>query len=185
MKRRGRGCGLMEPSRMVPERLQRDPPRAARSGRSAGSLGCSSVSSLQRQHVCLWRLQVNCSWGTKRRTSHHKKASGLQATKCKKIIHSAPPPLPRPRRMQMSAWINKKKFKKERRERDKGDEEAPLFVTYFGGKKTQVLWLNRERVKEFILHFLGFLSLGMSLMLVCASRAARWDVNSRIAAMAF
>lgn len=100
------GCSLMEPSWIVPSssakviRLG-----GARSGLSAGSLGCSSVSSLQRQNVCLWRLQVNCSWGTKRRKSHHRKRRDYRLLNAEDYTFRPPP---RPNRMQMSVWIKKK-----------------------------------------------------------------------------
>lgn len=54
------------------QQTESDPPRGARSGLSSRSPGCSCVSSLQRQNACLWGLQVNCSWGTERRKSHHR-----------------------------------------------------------------------------------------------------------------
>lgn len=55
------------------QQTESDPPRGARSGLSSGSLGCPRVSSLQPQNARLWGLQVNCSRGTERRKSHHRK----------------------------------------------------------------------------------------------------------------
>lgn len=147
------GTGLqpiMEPSWIVPSSSSKVIRLGgARSGLSAGSLGCFSVSSLQRQNVCLWRLQVNCSWGTKRRKSHHRKRRDYRLLNAEDYTFRPPP---RSRRMQMSVWIKKKK-KDRKTEREK--EKKP-FCNLFGRKKTQVLWLSWEWVNEFVLHFFFF-----------------------------
>lgn len=139
------GCSLMEPSWIVPSSCARVIRLGgARSGLSAGSLGCFSVSSLQRQNVCLWRLQVNCSWGTKRRKSHHRKRRDYRLLNAEDYTFRPPP---RPSRMQMSVWI-KKKIKTGK------EKEKQPFCNLLGRKKTQVLWLSWESERvHFTLRF--------------------------------
>lgn len=125
----GAGLQPMEPSWIVPSSSSKVIRLGgARSGFSAGSLGCFSVSSLQRQNVCLWRLQVNCSWGTKRRKSHHRKRRDYRLLNAEDYTFRPPP---RSRRMQMSVWIKKKR----KTERQKEKRRRSPFVTYLEGRK--------------------------------------------------
>ena len=75
-------------------------------------------------------------------------------------------PPPRPRRMQMS--VDWKKINKGKKEIKKKKRRWRPFVTFFGGKKTQILCPSWEKVKEFVLRSF-FLSLGMSV--ACLSLA--------------
>lgn len=128
-KNEGLGCNLIEPCWIAP----RSSEKVIRLGERGavcllGSLGCLCVSSLQRQNVCLWRLQVNCSWGTKRRKSHHRKLRDYRLLNAGDYTFRPPP---RTRRMQMSTWIKKKK----KQERWQKKRRKNPFVTYLEGRK--------------------------------------------------
>lgn len=73
------------------QQTDRVPPRGARGGLSRGSLGCCCVSSLQRQNARLWGLQVNCSWGTERRKSHHRKRRDYRRLNTEDYTFRLPP----------------------------------------------------------------------------------------------
>lgn len=128
----GRGCSLMESSWTV--QCSSDPPRGAQSGLSCGSLGCCCVSSLQRQNACLCGLQVNCSWGTERRKSHHRKRRDYRRLNTEDYTFRLPP--------RNAPHANESGFQKERA-RKKSRRNS--FVTICSGENTSSVTKLRER----------------------------------------
>lgn len=115
------------------QQTESDPPRGAQSGLSCGSLGCCCVSSLQRQNACLCGLQVNCSWGTERRKSHHRKSRDYRRLNTEDYTFRLPP--------RNAPHANEPGFQKER-ERKKSRRNS--FVTICSGENTSSVTKLRE-----------------------------------------
>lgn len=133
----GRGCSLMESSWIVQCSRQKGIRWGAQGGLSCGSLGCCCVSSLQRQNACLCGLQVNCSWGTERRKSHHRKRRDYRRLNTEDYTFRLPP--------RNAPHANESGFQKER-ERKKSRRNS--FVTICSGENTSSVTKLRERESE-------------------------------------